>query len=101
MTLNLFASAQTPGESQSRRPGTLVCWGAQIIPYFPPETRFARLSAGTAHNLGLTTKGELIGWGFNNVNQSTVPGDLGDFIAFDSGDEHNLVINRDGTVVAW
>ncbi len=53
--------------------------------------------AGTA---GAVTTGSIVAWGDNTYGQCNVPAG-NDFIAIDSGFNHNIALRADGTIVAW
>ena len=79
-------------------------------------TNIVAIAAGGAANLALTRNGRVFGWGANDRGQATgVPTTnyiargyvtidghlLTDVKAIDAGDDVNVALKRDGTVVAW
>src|SRR5438445_5776676 len=98
--LLLAPGVQVCGQTSDRTPGTVVGWGAQVIPYVQPGTRFKAITAG-GHSLALKNDGTVVAWGSNASGQSTVPAGLNSVVAIAAGGLHSLALKNDGTVVAW
>jgi hypothetical protein len=49
----------------------------------------------------LLADGTVVGWGYNNYSQSSVPAGLSRVVAIAAGANHSLGALADGTVVAW
>ena len=81
--------------------GTVVGWGAQVIPYVQPGTRYQAIAAGYDFSLALKSDGTVVAWGDNQNGESMVPGNLTGVMAIAAGDHHSLALKSDGTVVAW
>ncbi|MGE4284036.1 MAG: cadherin-like beta sandwich domain-containing protein, partial [Clostridia bacterium] len=60
-----------------------------------------RISAGGFHSLALKSDGTVVGWGYNNYQQTTIPVGLSDVGAIAAGYNHSLALKSDGTVVGW
>ena len=58
------------------------------------------IAAGLFHSLALSQDGLVAAWGGNESGQSTAPTGLSGVIGMAVGDEHALVLNQNGTVVA-
>ncbi len=75
------------------------------IPYPDPGAVTANaplaLAAGGYHSLALRHDGTVVGWGYNDYGQTTVPGGLTNVTALAAGTFHSLALRSDGTVVAW
>src|SRR5437660_6193822 len=98
--LLLAPGVQVCGQTSDRTCGTFVGWGAQVIPYVQPGTRFKAITAG-GHSLALKNDGTVVAWGSNAAGQSTVPAGLNSVVAIAAGGLHSLALKNDGTVVAW
>src|ERR1017187_662521 len=83
------------------RSGTVVGWGANVMPYVAPGTRFSALAAGYLHSLALKSDSTVVAWGDNYYGQCIVPVGLSNIIAIAAGEYHSLALKSDGTVVAW
>jgi len=108
-----------------RADGTVVGWGrndylqisvpASVIHIaawgeYPPcfwnlpslSDRIAAVTAGSAHNLALTSIGSVAAWGLNTWGQTNVPLQAQSGIrAVASGLGHNLALADNGSVLAW
>src|SRR5687768_10458424 len=94
-----FPSRGLPPSGQNA--GQVISWGAQVIPYFPPQTRFHQVTAGSSHTLAVTSSGAVLAWGRNDSGESTVPLDLPPVATVAAGRSHNLALSTNGTVLAW
>ena len=81
--------------------GWAVGWGSMVTPDVPSCTFFTQIAAGGAHNLALTSAGQVVAWGSNWRSLSEVPAELNDVVAVAAGAWHNVALRRDGTLVAW
>ena len=59
------------------------------------------MAAGRYHNLALRNDGTVVGWGYNNSSQTTIPSTLNDVVSIAAGGDYSMALRRDGTVVAW
>src|SRR5688572_20487193 len=84
-----------------RPAGTLVSWGAIVIPYVPPDTKYRAIATGPFHSVAITMNGSVVAWGDNNGGQADVPAGLRDVQSVSAGVEHSLALKSDGTVVGW
>jgi alpha-tubulin suppressor-like RCC1 family protein len=96
--------------------GDMQYWAGQAT---APEglSNVVAIAAGGYHNLGLTTAGQVIGWGYNYPDwywvqsgevrgrtwsgQATPPPGLNDVTAIAAGYLHSLAQTAEGHVVAW
>src|SRR6266516_3717757 len=98
--------------------GTGTPGGSSATPVpvlLPAGTKVTAISAGTAHNLALTSKGKVLAWGFNadmELGDGTVgslsatPGQVllppgVKVTAVAAGDSHSLARTSKGKVLAW
>jgi hypothetical protein len=65
----------------AQRAGTVVSWGAQVLPLVPPGTRFQAIAAGGSHSLALKSDGTVVGWGDNFYGQARPPSGLSNVVA--------------------
>jgi len=61
----------------------------------------AKISAGYAHSLAVTSAGTVVAWGSNDSGQAVVPSGLSGVIAVAAGGSHSLALTSAGTVVVW
>jgi alpha-tubulin suppressor-like RCC1 family protein len=61
----------------------------------------AGLTGVPVNALAPVTNTWVVGWGYNNYAQSTIPIELGHVSAVAAGQLHSLALRTDGTVVAW
>ena len=92
---------QDRAQSTNQIAGTVVSWGAYVIPKSAPGTRYTKIAAGGAHSLELKSDGSVVAWGQNLALQSTVPDGLNDIVAIAAGRYHSLALRSNGTVVDW
>ncbi|NIP95251.1 MAG: hypothetical protein GWO24_18115, partial [Akkermansiaceae bacterium] len=72
--LALLGSLAPLSRAQESRPsGTAVIWGARVLPYVEPGTRFTAISAGQEYTMALTDDGSAVAWGDNFRSQASVP----------------------------
>jgi hypothetical protein len=100
--------------------GDVIAWGSNRhdqteVPPALEETVVAQIAAGLsrlrrqqrstagAHNLALTTDGNVVAWGANDRGQTTVPPALAGVMVTEvaAGGRHSLALTEDGIVVAW
>ncbi|HXS67335.1 MAG TPA: hypothetical protein VN761_00735, partial [Candidatus Polarisedimenticolia bacterium] len=81
--------------------GQVVSWGAIVMPYVKPGTKFTKISAGLDHAMALTTDNLVIAWGGNNSGDAVVPIGLSNALDVASGRAVSVVLNSDGTVTVW
>jgi hypothetical protein len=55
-------------QSTNRTTGSVMSWGAQVLPYVAPGTSFTMISAGDSHSLAVKNDGTVFAWGV------TIPG---------------------------
>jgi alpha-tubulin suppressor-like RCC1 family protein len=69
----------------------------------PPAglSNMVAIAAGVDHCLALRSDGTVVGWGKNDLNQSSVPPGLSNVIAVAAAGNHSLALKGDRTVVAW
>ena len=53
------------------------------------------------HALALRSNGTVVGWGYNNAGQTTIPAGLTNVTAIAAGGDHSLALRSNGTVVGW
>ena len=103
---NVIAIAATFSNSLAlKADGHLINWGSEAS----PATNFSNLVAITAgggsHYLVLTADGVVDGFGYWNWNaRSSMPTNVfnaTNIVAIGAGDNHNVVLECDGTVRAW
>jgi alpha-tubulin suppressor-like RCC1 family protein len=92
-----------PARAQNNNhiPGTLACWGDQVISYAAPGTKFIKIAAGGYHDLGLKSDGTVVAWGDNSSGESTVPVGINGVVSIAAGTSHSLALKSNGAVVAW
>src|SRR6266568_4040636 len=103
----LLQGAEADGQTNGPPSGSAVSWGAQVLPYVHPLTRFMGIATGRAHSLALKQDGTVVGWGADGTNsgvypdygQSMVPDGLIGVVAIAAGDIYSLALKQDGTVV--
>jgi len=85
-----------------RKDGTLVQWGLTnaSIPNSARGTTTA-IACGTNFSLALLTNGNVVAWGDNSSNQTTVPSNANGVVAIAAGGMHALALRTNGVVVAW
>jgi hypothetical protein len=66
--LLISCSALAVGES-----GQIISWGAKVVPYVKPGTKFAKISAGRDHVIALTTHATICVRGANNNGDAIPP----------------------------
>src|SRR6266581_1192452 len=97
----LLQGVEADGQTNGPPGGSAVSWGAQVVPYVQPLTRFKAIAAGGNHNLALRLDGTVVAWGNSYSGEANVPSSLGRVVAIAAGWYHSLALNQDGTVVAW
>src|SRR5258708_1619242 len=80
------SEAQTNGRTAGPGGGR----GEVVNPCVQPRTRYKAIAAGGNHSLALKSDGTVVGWGYNDYGQSTVPANLTGVIAIAAGDAHSL-----------
>ncbi len=89
----------------TNQPGHLVSWGAIVMPFVEPGTRFTAVAAGSEHSLALKSDGTVIAWGRNRSGEATVPEGLSNVVAIAAGGRSHtgfsVALQKDGRVVAW
>jgi hypothetical protein len=75
----------------AQRAGTVVSWGAQVLPLVPPGTRFQAIAAGGSHSLALRRDGSVMVWG-NDDDRVSPPAGLTDVVAIAAGDSRSLAL---------
>jgi alpha-tubulin suppressor-like RCC1 family protein len=85
--------------------GQVVTWGAMVLPFVKPGTRFTAVAAGGQHSLAVKEDGTVIAWGRNLSGEARVPVSLSNIVAISaggrSGTGFSVTLRRDGTVIAW
>ena len=85
--------------------GTLRAWGYDnsygILT--PPTGTFEGVYTGDQHALAVKTDsiGSVVGWGYNNYGQTTIPAGLGSVAGLVAGYYHSAAVKADGTVTGW
>jgi len=80
----------------------VVCWGRadQCTPTDNLSDAI-QVSAGSYHSLAVKADGSVLGWGWNNSGQISIPVGLGAISQVSAGSWHSLALRRDSTVVGW
>jgi alpha-tubulin suppressor-like RCC1 family protein len=85
--------------------GQVVTWGAMVLPFVKPGTRFTAVAAGGQHSLAVKEDGAVIAWGRNMSGEARVPAGLSNVVAVSaggrSGTGFSVALRRNGTVIAW
>lgn len=101
-----------------KKDGTIVAWGCNEYGQTDVPaglTGVVAISAGLCHSLALKRNGTVVSWGSgwdatsldlcthsgDPYGVKTVPAGLRGVKAIAAGENHNLALKRDGTVVAW
>ena len=88
---------QAEAQNTNHAPGTVVSWGAQVIPYVAPGTRFTKIAGGGGHSLALKSDGTVVAWGqiYDNFLwvTATVPGGLNGVVAIAAGPSQSVYGN--------
>jgi alpha-tubulin suppressor-like RCC1 family protein len=95
--LALFSVLRT----YSAQSGTVISWGAEVLPLVDPSTRFIAVGGGNGYSVALKPDGSVVAWGANYEYECVVPTSVTNVRAIAVGEGHTLALNRDGTVVAW
>lgn len=119
---NVVAVAGGSGHSVAlKADGTVIGWGYNaegqatgvpniVAPYFSsgvvsnggqPLTNVTMIAAGESHTLALRRDGTVVGWGYNQYGQASVPAGLTNVVAISAAEYHNLALRADGTVIGW
>jgi hypothetical protein len=64
-------------------------------------TDVTAIAAGSTHNLALKSGGTVVGWGYNEYGEITIPSGLTDVVSIAVGDFFSSALKNDGTVVVW
>ena len=64
------------GQSTNHTPGSVMSWGAQVMPYVAPGTSFTMISLGDVHSLAVKKDGTVFACGDNSWGQCNVPAGL-------------------------
>jgi hypothetical protein len=59
------------------------------------------IAGGSYHSLALQADGTVVGWGYDNYGQRSVPVGLSNVVAIAAGEYYSLALQVDGTVVGW
>ncbi len=59
------------------------------------------ISCSGYYTAALTSKGKVICWGDNDINQCDVPSDLENVVAISCGEGHTAALTSEGKVVCW
>src|SRR5258708_5405739 len=94
-------SAAVPLRLHAAQAGTVVSWGAQVLPLVEPTTRYKAIACGDGHNLAVSRQDTVVAWGGNYYGQSTVPSGLSEAVTVAAGINHSVALKSNGTVVAW
>ncbi|MEV5571818.1 Ig-like domain repeat protein [Spirillospora sp. NPDC052269] len=94
--------------------GTTITRPAPVLVALPLDVTITQISSGSQHNLGLTSDGRVLSWGWNSSGQlgdgtttqrlTPVPVALPPGVTIDqidSGYYHNLALTSDGHVLGW
>src|SRR5688572_18139041 len=81
--------------------GQVVGWGDTAVSFAAPGSVFTNISSGGNHNLALTTDGNLVAWGANEVGQANLPVGLSNIINIAACYDHSLALKADSKVVGW
>jgi hypothetical protein len=105
-----IASADIEVPAPDLTPGQAVIWGgpANMQDVLKPPAGLddtiaiaASDTPGSYSNLALKSDGTVVGWGLNTYGEATVPSDLSNVVAVDTGAGFSMALRSDGSVVAW
>src|SRR3954447_24101937 len=91
-------------------PGQVTAWGgaANVQEALTPPAGLddavavaASDTPGSYSNLALRSDGTVVGWGLNKYGEASVPDDLSNVVAIDTGAGFSMALRADGSVRTW